>query len=99
VVIAALAIALLGVITYVRMIGMANFQAKSEKAEGKAQRARLRLAFVLAICVGGIIALLGELSNVWLIRDFGIIIFISCVPILIARVVVIRRDGRTAARK
>lgn len=91
--------ACLCVIMYLRTMGVASLGSRWLREEGKVQQAKLEMAYALAVCVGSLLALLGILVNVWPLRVLGIVIFCCSLPIMIARMIVLRRDVRESSEK
>ena len=97
--VAIVAMVTIGAIVYFRFIGINQLQAQASKAEGNVLQARLRMGFILALCLGGLITLVGELTQIWVIRDLGIALWICSVPLLVARIIVESNGARSKTRK
>jgi Flp pilus assembly protein TadB len=98
-IVAVVAMVLLYVVMYFRMIGMASMRSRWLREDGKVQQSKLEMAFVLAICVGTFLALLGVFLHVSTLRVLGIIAFGCSLPIMVSRLAVNRRDARGSVKK
>jgi hypothetical protein len=99
VIVAVVAMTCLCVIMFFRTMGVASLRSRWLREEGKVQQSKLEMAYALAFGVGTLLALLGILFNEWPLRVLGIVIFCCSLPILIARLIIRRRNVRELVEK
>jgi hypothetical protein len=84
-------IVLLFAIMFFRVVGMADFEAKTLKAQGEPLQARLRMAFAWTLAFAMVFALIGIWTNAIFFRVLGEVCIFATIPLLFTRLRVARK--------